>query len=84
MNTKTQEAFNKWWDEVGSEAPTFEADMYEHCKKIALMAYQEALEQPTQEPVAWIYEWEDEKAAKLTFHPDSKAKVIPLYTKEQL
>ena len=49
MNTKTQEAFNKWWDEVGSEAPTFEADMYEHCKKIALMAYQEALEQPAQE-----------------------------------
>ena len=40
----------------------------------------EALEQPAQEPVAWIYEWEDEKAAKLTFHPDSKAKVIPLYT----
>ena len=36
--------------------------------------------QPAQEPVAWIYEWEDETAAKLTFHPDSKAKVIPLYT----
>ena len=53
MNTKTQEAFNKWWDEVGSEAPTFEADMYEHCKKIALMAYQEALEQPAQEPVGF-------------------------------
>lgn len=42
--------------------------------------YVQGLSQPAQEPVAWIYEWEDEKAVKLTFHPDSKAKVIPLYT----
>jgi hypothetical protein len=40
----------------------------------------EALEQPAQEPVAWMYEWEDEKSVKLTFHPDSVAKTIPLYT----
>lgn len=53
----------------------------------AIQTCKEALEQPTteqsslvQEPVAWVYEWEDEKAVKLTFHPDSKAKVTPLYT----
>jgi len=33
-----------------------------------------------QNPVAWMYEWEDEKSVKLTFHPDSVAKTIPLYT----
>jgi hypothetical protein len=43
MSEQTQEAFETWWYETGSQAPSPKDDMYEHCKKIALMAWKEAL-----------------------------------------
>ena len=65
------------------EQPAYETESWKNNMKESekiLAKAKFANEQPAQEPVAWIYEWEDEKAAKLTFYPDSKAKVIPLYT----
>lgn len=54
MNEQTKKAFDKWWDEVGSEAPSPKDNMYEHCKKIAYMAFNEALAQTGQDPTCWI------------------------------
>ena len=66
------------------EALKIENSDFNNCTKQELFEYivvlREALEQPAQEPVAWMYEWEDEKSVKLTFHPDSVAKTTPLYT----
>ena len=63
---------------------TVNATLIAYCKEALELSEKQHTfpdkKQPAQEPVAWIYEWEDEKAVKLTFHPDSKAKVIPLYT----
>ena len=61
----------------------FAVRVFEACKE-ALASNSEALAQPAQEPVAWMYQTEDENFKTHTlsvgYEPTFDGKIIPLYT----